>query len=60
MIIIDFRLDNVAECRVNIYTLNMRRLLDDKPLVVARYNAKITELVVSHKINRKLDSLEDK
>ena len=59
VIIIDFRLDNAIKYRVNIYTLNTRSLIDNKPSVVARYNAKVIELVVYHKMNIKLDILED-
>ena len=38
----------------------MRKLIEDKPSVVARYNEKAKELIISHEINRKLDTLEDK
>ena len=59
MIIIDFKLEDVVGYRVNIYTLNVKRLIGDKRLVVARCNKKLKELIVSYKINRKLDNLED-
>ena len=59
LIIINFRLDDIVEYRVNIYALNMRRLIGNKSLVVARCNAKAIELVVSYKINRNLDILEN-
>ena len=59
-IIVDFKLEDAAECRVNICTLNIRRLIGDKSLVAARHNEKAKELIVSCKINRKLDALEDK
>ena len=59
VIIIDFKLENLVGYKVNIYTLNMRRLIGDKPLVTARYNEKAKELIISHEINRKLDTLED-
>ena len=36
----------------------MRRLIEDKPSVAARYNNKAKELIISHKINRRLDTLE--
>ena len=60
MIIIDFKLKCVTEHRVNICTLNIRRLLEDKPSVVARYDKKAKKLIVSNKINRKLNNLEAK
>ena len=59
-IIIDFRLDNVVRYGVNIYTLSIIRLIGYKPSVVARYNDKVKELIVSCKVNRRLDTLEDK
>ena len=58
-IITDFELEDAVGYRVNICTLNIKSLIGDKSLVVARYNKKVKELIVSHKINRKLDYLED-
>ena len=59
MIIIDFKFEDIVEFRVNICTLNIKRLIGDKPSVVARYNEKVKELIISHNINRKLNDLED-
>ena len=59
VILVDSKLDDAAGHRVNICTLNMRRLIEDKPLVIVRFNDKARELIVSHKINRKLNALED-
>ena len=44
---------------MNISALKMRKLIGDKPLVVARHNNKAKELIVSYEINRKLDTSED-
>ena len=52
-ILVDFKLDDIAGYRVNISTLKIRKLIGDK----ARYNEKEKELIVSHKINKKLDTL---
>ena len=59
VIIINFKLDYIAGYRVNIYTPNVKRLIRDMTLVVARYNNKAKKLIVSYKINRKLDTSED-
>ena len=58
-IIINFKLDNIVGHKVNICTLNTRKLIEDNSLIVARCNNKIKELMVSYKINRRLDTLED-
>ena len=57
--ITDFKLEDAAEYRVNTYTPNMRRLIEDKSLVVARHYDKAKGLIVSFKINRKIYTLED-
>ena len=49
----------VIEHRVNICTSSMRRLLEEKLSIIARYNDKAIELMVSYKINSKLDSSEE-
>ena len=59
VILVDFKLNDLAGYRVNICTPNARRLIEHEPSVVARYNNKAKELIVSYKTNRKLETLKD-
>ena len=59
IIAVDFNLKDVAGYQVKICYPEMRRLVGDNKLVIEKYNAKVLELLIFHKIDKKLDKLEN-
>ena len=59
VILVDFKLRDVAKNRVKIYSPGMRRLICENKAVVIKCSIKALELLQFHRIDKKLDRIEE-
>ena len=59
VILVDFKLSDIAKYRVKICSLGMRRLIYKNKVAVEKHNMKALELLQFHEIDEKLDKIEE-
>ena len=55
VILVDFNWNDIIGRRINIYKLNMRRLIFKKALIIKKYNQRAVELLREYEISERLN-----